>query len=145
MNKTFRHIASAFAVIVFLVLAFGSENEEAIEKEVNSKNIVMDISAKQLYADYEANGIAADKKYKDNVIRITGIVSEIDSDIFDAKYVSIEGDGYFGVVQCYLGDSYASVASHLAKGQTITVRGTCNGKTLVNIILKGCVVEDMKP
>ena len=62
MNKKLRHIASAFAVAGFLFIAFGSDDEQTTEIEIASETPEIEVSAKQLYADYEANGVAADEK-----------------------------------------------------------------------------------
>ena len=62
MKKTIRHLASAMAVAVFLIIAFGSDDEETIEAEISTQDPAITVSASKLYADYEDNGIAADGK-----------------------------------------------------------------------------------
>lgn len=140
MNKKFRHIASAFAVLGFLFIAFGSDDEQSTETEIASEVPTIEISASQLYADYEANGVAADEKYKGKVLLVTGVVNNIDKDILDAIYVTLKADEYFGDVQCYFADSHTKTAAQLSKGQKITVKGKCDGK-LMNVALKGCTIE----
>ena len=140
MNKTLRHIASTFAVAGFLFIAFGSDDEQTTEIEIASETPAIEVSAKQLYADYEANGVAADEKYKGKVLRVTGRVNSIDRDIMDEIYVTLQGDEYFGDVQCFFAESHVKEAVQLSKGQTISVKGKCDGK-MMNVLLRGCTIE----
>lgn len=140
MNKKLRHIASAIAVAGFLFIAFGSDDEKTTETEIAAETPAIEVSARQLYADYEANGVAADEKYKGKVLRVTGKVNTIDRDIMDKIYVTLKGDEYFGDIQCFFAEDHVKTASQLSKGQTITVKGKCDGK-MMNVLLKGCVIE----
>ena len=99
MNKNLRHIASAIAVAGFLFIGFGSDDEKTTETSIAAETPAIEVSAGQLYADYEANGVAADEKYKGKVLRVTGKVNTIDRDIMDKIYVTLKGDKYFGDIQ----------------------------------------------
>jgi hypothetical protein len=140
MKKTIRHLASAMAVAVFLIIAFGSDDEETIEAEISTQDPAITVSASKLYADYEDNGIAADGKYKDKVLLVTGKVNDIDRDFMDKIYVTLKGDEYFGDIQCFFAESHVGEASQLSKGQTITVKGRCDGQSM-NVLLQGCIIE----
>jgi len=140
MKTKLQHLFSAMAVIAFLFIAFGSDDESVTETEIASEAPAMTVSASQLYADYEANGVAADEKYKGKVLLVTGKVNSIDRDIMETIYVTLQGDEYFGDVQCFFAEDHVSTASQLSKGQTVTVKGKCEGK-LMNVMLKGCVIE----
>lgn len=140
MKKTIKHLVSAMAVAGFLFIAFGSDDETATETEISTQEPAFTVSARQLYADYEANGVAADGKYKGKVLQVTGVVNTIDRDIMDKIYVTLKGDQYFGDIQCFFAESHVGTASQLSKGQTITVKGKCDGK-LMNVMLKGCIIE----
>lgn len=141
MRKTnFKHVLSAFAVAGFLFIAFGSDDEKKTETEIVNESPAVEISASQLYKDYESNGVAADQKYKGKVLRVSGVVNNIDRDIMDKIYVTLKGDQYFGDVQCFFAEDHVNMAAQLSKGQRITVKGKCEGK-LMNVMLKGCVIE----
>jgi len=140
MKTKLQHLFSAIAVISFLFIAFGSDDEGETEAEIASEEPAMTVSASELYADYEANGVAADDKYKGKVLLVTGEVNTIDRDIMETIYVTLQGDEYFGDVQCFFAEDHVSAASQLTKGQTITVKGRCDGK-LMNVMLEGCVIQ----
>jgi hypothetical protein len=140
MNKKLRHIASLIAVAGFLTIAYGSDDEKTTEIAISSETPSLKVSAIKLYADYEANGVAADEKYKDKVLQVTGKITTIDRDIMDKIYITLKGNQYFGDVQCFFAEDHIQTAMKLSKGQKITVKGKCNGK-MMNVLLKGCIIE----
>jgi hypothetical protein len=144
MKRTIKHLVSAVAVAGFLFIAFGSDDEKITEIEISTQAPAVTVSASQLYADYEANGVAADGKYKGKVLLVTGKVNTIDRDIMDKIYITLKGDEYFGDIQCFFAESQVGTASQLSKGQTITLIGKCDGKVM-NVMLKGCAIENIKP
>jgi hypothetical protein len=138
-NKLWRWILSAVGLAFFIVLAAGSmETEEKVEESVRSQSAAITVSASQLYSDYKANEVAADQRYKDKVLQVSGTVDNIGKDIMDSIYVTLE-TGTFGSIQCFFADKHASEAAQLRKGQSITVKGRCDGK-MMNVLLKGCVI-----
>jgi hypothetical protein len=120
--------------------SIGSEakEEEAAAETPKQADIV--ISAPQLYKDYEANGVAADQKYKGKLVEVSGTVDNIDKDILDEIYVTLKGDEYFGSVQCYFADEFTDQTAKLTKGQKLTVIGTCDGK-IMNVLMKDCSIK----
>lgn len=101
-------------------------------------DVDIEISAQQLYAEYEANEVAADKKFKGKKIAVSGVIGDIGKDILDKPYVSLE-IGYLQSVNCYFSDKHNEEISTLGKGQGITIIGTCKGKSLgIMVTLDKC-------
>lgn len=101
---------------------------------------VIEISAADLFAEYDDNAVAADAKYKGKKLKVTGIVSDIGTDILDQVYVSLDTGEYFFTIQCYFSDKdEESKVAQLSKGDEIAVLGTCEGMTL-NVALKRCEI-----
>lgn len=98
------------------------------------------ITASQLYAEYEANEISADEKYKGKTLEVSGIVDGIAKDILNSSYVILKTSNIIGRIQCYIEDSEQSKAAALQKGQKITVIGRNDGK-MMNILLKDCYIR----
>lgn len=144
MNKKFKTFASIIGFSAFAFIAFGSMDDnkktESEVKEQVAQAPALEVSANQLYADYEANGVSADQQYKGKILKVTGTVNTIDKDIMDQIYVTLKGDGVLGDVQCFFSDDYINEAAQLQKGQKITVVGKCDGK-MMNVMLKGCSIE----
>ncbi len=90
---------------------------------------------------YRNNKFAADEKYKGKIIKMSGIIRNIDESFFGTPYISIaDGEGLFdNSVQCYFpsGDESKKILSRLTKGQRITVIGRCGGGTSS---LENCII-----
>lgn len=140
MKKIFSHVLSAALAVGFLFIALGSDDEKETEAAIANEAPAMTVSAEELYADYESNGVAADKKYKGKVLLVSGRVNNIDRDIMDDIYVTLTGDGVFGDVQCMFAEDHVNEAADLSKGQYITIKGKCDGK-LMNVLMKGCSIQ----
>lgn len=97
------------------------------------------VTAPVLISEYEANEIAADQKYKGNIVIVTGKVDHVGKDIMDSMYVTLSSSKEFGIVraQCFFDDSWATRLSYLREGDTVTVKGRCDGK-FGNVLLKDC-------
>lgn len=100
-----------------------------------------EVNADQLIADYDANEIGADEKYKGKYVKVTGIVNYIGKDIFDNAYITIgESDKTFTSIQAYFKDNTEiSKAGKLLEGDKVTIIGRVTGGTF-NITMKDCVI-----
>lgn len=99
------------------------------------------VTAPVLVADYEANEIAADRKYKGQILEITGVVDSIGKDILDSMYVTLDSGQQFGItnVQCFFDESEETNLAALSKGRSLTVKGRCDGK-FGNVLIKECEI-----
>jgi len=131
-----KNFLSGLALLFFIVIAFGSVDEATKITPETLPNV--EITAPQLYQAYQANEIAADEKYKDKIIQVSGRIRDIGNDLMDNPYITLVGDQYFGDVQCFFNEK--SVVANLSKGQQITVLGICDG-LMINVLLNDCVVK----
>lgn len=102
----------------------------------------IEISATDLLAAYADNEVAADNEYKGQLLRVTGTVGSIGKDILDAAYVTLKNDeSEYSIisVQCYFDKDNLDDIAALHEGDTVTIRGTCNGSA-GNVLLKKCDV-----
>lgn len=84
------------------------------------------VSATEFIAAYSDNEVAADNKYKDKWLAITGTVESISKDQSDKSYVALSGNGYRNV-RCYLAKNVLDSVATLKKGDIITMKGKGNG------------------
>lgn len=102
----------------------------------------VEVTAKALLKEFEDNELAGDQKYKGKVLKITGTVSGIDTEIFDdEKYVlNINGGGDFEIlsVSCY--DIPNADLSSVTVGQTITVVGDFDDGGDLGVDVKNCTI-----
>ena len=103
-----------------------------------------EIDASVLYDEYNRNEIAADAKYKNKKLQITGVINNIGSDIMGSVYITLSIGEEYSItdVQCYF-DSKAEIekVSTLEKGQTVTLLGVGDGKTF-NVLVKKCKIVE---
>lgn len=133
------------SAIMLLVLSFGalsscdSGHADTARAYVPPTRIVY-CNANELYTAYEENEIAADAKYLNNNISVTGFVSEIGRDKNDMPYVELyaTGSGLFDV-RCYLSADQVSYAAGLKKADKVTLLGQGNGFQMRSVQLRDCI------
>lgn len=123
------------AEITVPVVVSQTQEEEAPAPEA------IKVTPNILITEYEANGVAADAKYKGNLVEVTGIVGSIDKDILDTPYIAFESSNIINSVQCMFEKGDESVLATIKKGQSITLRGEVTGQ-LMNVIVRDCVIVE---
>jgi hypothetical protein len=115
--------------------------EERVAQVKAKDDAIPSLTAAQLFRAYKDNGVAADRDYKDKEIKVSGVVTDIQRDLLDVPYVTLDvGDeALIFEVQCYFRNKQAADLAKLQKGQQITVRGKCIGKVL-NVLVKNCTL-----
>ena len=135
------------AVIVLFILigvlgGSKSNNGNATPSTQNNQQQeepALKVSARQLGADYKANQVAADSKYKGKTVEITGTITSIGKDILDTPYVSLNGGDFVTSVQCMFDKSNQAALATLAKDTQITLKGTVRSY-LLNVIVENCSI-----
>jgi hypothetical protein len=123
-----------------LCCAGGNEYNKRVSAPTSTQEITPEhISAAQLTAEYEANEIDADRKYKNRILIVSGKVVHVGKDIINNMYVTISGEKEFGIVsaQCMFDDDWVIRLSNLREGDNVTVQGRCDGK-FGNVLLRDC-------
>src|SRR5262249_22178107 len=95
------------------------------------------VTPQQLNADYKANAVGADLRYKDRRLVVTGVVKSI-SDSFGSMAVWLKDEDFFGGTCCHFTDEHRLQVAALRPGDTVRIRGVCTGKTLGSIHFHEC-------
>lgn len=98
-----------------------------------------EISAADLYAAYNENEVAADEKYKDKKLLLTGLVKSVNKDVMGNCYALLSANGWLEDIHCEIPNEKA--ASKLIKGDRYTFLGTCSGMVLTSVIVSNCTVH----
>ena len=100
------------------------------------------VTAVTLYSDYLVNSVAADQKYKDKLLQVTGTVTKIDTDILGNPTVMFGMDSYnvSGVLATFKKSELNNIVN-ISLGQTIIIIGTGNRK-LNWILLDDCSMKN---
>ena len=136
-----RNIASAGLLALFLALAAGSAETDSDAGKIASEPSAYSLTAEQLHGEYEANQIAADSKYKEKVVTVSGSVYSIGKDISDTAYIVIGGMGLNGV-QCIFSKGQESQIGQLSKGQEVAAKGKVNGQLVGNELMRNCTLQN---
>jgi len=104
---------------------------------------VIKVDANAVYREYDGNEVAADTKYKDQWLDVTGTVQEIGKDAFDNSYVNFTCDSnqFMSSFHCFFSDAHKGDLAKLTKGQQVTIRGKCAGFVIKTVQLKDCELK----
>ena len=111
------------------------------EREETARAGDVEVTAKQLWKDYQDNEVAADEKYKGNGLKVTGRVASIDKGIADGIIVRIATGNDYQSIMANMRDSEKERAAKLKKGDAITL--LCLGGTMIikSPVLNHCTFE----
>ncbi len=104
------------------------------EKVEDVKGISVD--AKILAHEYTADEKAADAKYLNKAIEVSGTIMEIDNNQDGGTMLVLQTDDPAAGVQCAMREK----GLKLSKGH-ITVKGFCSGNSITGVSLTDCVVK----
>jgi len=102
----------------------------------------IEVTVEELNSAYEANRMAAEAKFANKILRVTGAVDKIVvRDHLDIRYILLAGAGKKGVwnVRCTFDKEHVSQLRQLTAGQTVVVQGKYNGYER-NILIGDCVL-----
>jgi len=98
----------------------------------------VEITARQLHRDYEANEVAADVLYKGKRLLITGEVASIQTDLMDKPQVQLKAGS---VDQVMISGLSREEAGALGKGDTVLAACTGNGMILGSPMTRDCELQ----
>lgn len=101
----------------------------------------IEVTAKVLTKAYDENELAADGKYKDKTIKVSGKIKEIAETLGNVT-VQLEGHDFLRDVMCSFEESERNNVAKLKKGQQMTMVGRGDGMTLgIYVGLRECKVQ----
>jgi hypothetical protein len=133
------------AVPVFLLSCSTDDRSREYERIYNEARrrlveAAEPVSARELYAAYDANELAADARFKGRWLRVSGTVENIGKDILGDPYVTLDAGQVFARVQCQFPKEREVLLTVLRKGMKVSI--TCEGAgKLMNVLLKDCILH----
>ncbi len=97
---------------------------------------VVRVDAGKLYAEYEKNAIAADKKYKDKELLISGTIDKIDKDLLGKPFARLHVNDFLGVQCNFAPESIDQLAKARVKAHVL-IKGKVQGR-IGNVIVTEC-------
>ncbi len=106
---------------------------------------VTSVGSIRLFQDYEANEVAADNRYKDKPVRVTGRVVAVEKNLMDAAVLGLTSGNLVFQTMATLTPDETPRAAVLAKGDTIVVQCTGAGSMMRMPQLEKCVLMRREP
>ena len=130
----------AGCVIICAAIAWYLYNEyNEPHKGVADIRSDIQITATDLYSDFQSNETNANKKYLNKVIEVTGNVSEVQN-VNGSQIILLSSAGNMGGVSCQLTNDENNKKKIVKKSTTITIKGKCSGY-LMDVNLVDCELK----
>lgn len=113
------------------VVATGTASETAASTPAKVQQLPpgLAVDAVKLHADYKANEVAADMRYKDKSLIVTGSLLSINKDITDDPYLALDSGNEFESVHASFDKDALNQLATLERGQVIVLH--CVGRGLI--------------
>ncbi len=100
----------------------------------------IDITADALHAAYVANSVAGDRRFRGQVIAVSGRVGDIQM-YGDRPVINLLANNGRGVVQCYFEPDQAEAVAKIVPGQQVKIKGRCDGFIEGAVLVKECIMK----
>lgn len=107
-------------------------------KNMTNAKVEMQLTSTQLFTDYDENEQAANAKYLDKVVEVSGKVKEVNVDENGQTSLTLEsGSDMFGVI-CQMDNLTDHNRTDFKEGEEVKLKGICTG-VLMDVVLVRCV------
>jgi hypothetical protein len=131
-------LVSCILIVLGLAIFYGTKyylNHKPGRSVENEKGL--EVTAQQIFNDFTTNEAAANQKYLNKAIQVTGEVAEVKKNQDDKTVVLLKtADPIFGVNCTFKTDPGA-----LQPGSTVTFKGICTGFLSDVVINEGVIVK----
>ena len=138
ISRTLKNTLSAGALAIFIILGGGSLDTDEGAEKISLATPDYVLSANTLFKEYDKNSVAADAKYENKIVVVSGTIQSIGKDIMDTAYLVIGGSGFLDGVQCMLPRGQEGLVARVSKGQYVTLKGKVSGQIMGNVIVNNC-------
>ena len=111
------------------------------EKSMSKQAPDFSMTATKLAEEFETDPTAANSKFIDRVIEVTGVISEISTDQNNSiVFILRENETATGVL-CTVSEKSAKKTERYKVGETVALKGICTGM-LFEVVLNKCIIID---
>jgi len=118
------------------------EPEPVLESEPEPTPAAIELTVEELLSAYETEGVAADTRLGNKILKVTGIVGRIEvKDTLDICYINLSSAArdLLQNVRCVFDRQHGPDLDQLTTGQTVTVQGKYDG-SIMDIRMSDCVL-----
>ena len=124
-------------LLVLAVAGYGWYVFNKKPADVRRQKADMEINAKDLLQLFQQNETAADARYVDKVIIVSGIVQSMQTDAQGKTTISLDTGDPMAAVTCSFYNEETAAVKQINKGSRVHVKGICTGM-LSDVILNKC-------
>ena len=132
-------VKTILAIIGFIIVLGGGVGyymwNKPHPKAENAKAILF--KADDLFKEYTKDEKAADAKYLNKVIEVTGTVGEVDKNQDGGIMAVLQTSDPTTGIQCSMRDKNINIE----KGKEMTIRGFCTGNGITGVSLTDCIIK----
>jgi phosphate/sulfate permease len=126
-NWAIKHPFKTFLIFIVIIWLIGSMTHTKSDRLTTSNMSYIKISLEQLNNEYKANEIAADQKYKNKMLEVSGTVCDIEQSSFiTPANITLWDAGSHLLVMCSFSKKNKNQLVNLSKGQHVNVKGKCS-------------------
>lgn len=141
MSKAIKIILGlVFAAVILLVGAWLFLNY-APQKSTEKKDADITLQASELYAAFESDEAAGNRKYIGQIIQVEGQVGEKLIDENMAPVIVLRQPDAMAGVMCTLQKDQQAAYDAIEVGETVTLKGKCNGMLMDVVLDEGVIVQ----
>jgi hypothetical protein len=133
-----RKILIAIILVIAIGIIIGAYLFKQKPTDTREIKATFEVSASELIKAFSENEAAANKKYVDQVIIVTGKIGEVKSSETEGSVSLQSDDPMSGVICSFYTDEIKSI-SEIKSGDPIKIKGKCTGK-LMDVVLNACSV-----
>jgi len=118
------------------------EPEPVLESEPEPTPAAIELTVEELLSAYETEGVTADTRLANKILKVTGIVERIEvKDTLDIYYINLSSAArdVLQNVRCVFDKQHGPELDQLTTGQTVTVQGKYDG-SIMDICMRDCVL-----
>lgn len=128
-------VLGVIVALVTIYYVFNKPHRDILDEKTDYK-----VTSSEIYSEFDKDEQAADAKYLDNVIEVTGPVEDISKNQKgETTFILTAKGAMIGGVQATLKDTVQKV--NVTKGDEITVKCRCTGKTL-DVVMVDCSLKE---
>jgi hypothetical protein len=102
------------------------------------------VKAGDLLKEYGSNAAAADTKYKDKILQVSGKAGQVQklplAGYILTVYGEDGGDAGMSGVQAFMADSATKDVANVKEGEAVTVQGKCDSGALGQVKMSQCTI-----
>jgi len=126
-KKIIRYVVLPLLLILGAAAIYIYKEYNRTHKDTAKLKPDFSIAAIDLIKEFEVSEQASNKKYWDKVIRVEGMVKEIEKDEKGFYTIALGDTSSMSSVRCSIDSIHIAAVTRVVKGRIIAVKGFCSG------------------